>query len=205
MKQHTITLLGIFLLSPFTYLSANVTNADTAKTTETAILAGGCFWCIEADFEKLKGVTDVVSGYIGGHISNPTYKQVSGGRSGHIESIKITYKPDIINYSQILDFFWKHVDPTRNDGQFCDRGPQYRPAIFYLNEQQKETAIISTEKINKIKPFKESLKVELIQASRFYLAETYHQDYYKKNPIRYSFYRYNCGRDNRVEALWGDK
>lgn len=200
MKQYTITLLGFFLLSPFAHLSADI--VDTSST-ETAILAGGCFWCIEADFEKLKGVTDVVSGYIGGHINNPSYEQVSSGRSGHIEAVRIIYKPDIINYSQILDFFWKHIDPTRNDGQFCDSGSQYRPAIFFLNNQQKTAAITSTEEINKIKPFKESLKVALIQASRFYLAETYHQDYYKKNPIRYNIYRYSCGRDNRVEELWG--
>lgn len=202
MKHHALIILAFFLISPLTHLSA---DNSSSTNTETAILAGGCFWCIESDYEKLKGVVDVVSGYIGGHVKNPTYEQVSNGGSGHIEAVKITYKADIISYDQILTYFWKHVDPTRNDGQFCDTGPQYRPAIFHQNPQQKEIAITSTEKINNIKPFKEPLKVELIKASQFYLAEQYHQDYYKKNPIRYRFYRYNCGRDKRVEQLWGKK
>lgn len=202
MKQHLIAIFTVFIMSPFVQLSA---ASDDTTNTETAILAGGCFWCIEADFEKLNGVVDVVSGYIGGHIKNPTYKQVSRGGSGHIEAVKITYKSDVINYSQILDHFWVNIDPTRNDGQFCDRGPHYRPAIFHLNPQQENIALASTAKINKTKPFKAPLKVELIKASEFYLAEAYHQDYYKKNPIRYRFYRYNCGRDRRLESLWGAK
>jgi len=194
----TTTVITLSLI-PQVSLGKNVGN------TETAILAGGCFWCIEADFEKLNGVTDVVSGYTGGFIKNPTYKQVSSGKSGHIEVVKITYQADVISYSEILDYFWRHIDPTRNDGQFCDRGPQYRPAIFYLDASQQSLAVQSTDKTNKIKPFKAPLKVELIKASEFYPAEQYHQDYYKKNPIRYRFYRYNCGRDDRVEALWGKK
>jgi len=180
-------------------------HGAAASKTQTAILAGGCFWCIESDYEKLKGVTDVVSGYIGGHIKKPTYEQVSSGKSGHIEAVKITYDPEVISYSQILDYFWRHVDPTRNDGQFCDTGTQYRPAIFYQNVRQKDLALKSTEKTRKIKPFKAPLKVDLIKASEFYLAEQYHQDYYKKNPVRYRFYRYNCGRDKRVKELWGSK
>jgi len=200
MKKQTIALLFTILIQPFSYLSAETIN--TARF-ETAIVAGGCFWCIEADYEKLKGVETVISGYTGGHIDNPTYKQVSSGLSGHIEAIKITYNPAIINYAQILDYFWKHVDPTRNDGQFCDYGQQYRPAIFYLNPIQKSKALKSIEKTTAIKPFKDPLKVELIQAEKFYSAESYHQDYYKKNPIRYRFYRYNCGRDDRINELWG--
>jgi len=192
-------------LIPFIIMLPFSTYAETSEKTETAILAGGCFWCIESDYEKLKGVRAAVSGYIGGHIKNPTYKQVSSGRSGHIESVKITYDPEVISYSKILDYFWRHIDPTRNDGQFCDNGNQYRPAIFYLNQKQKDLAIQSTEKTRKIKPFKAPLKVELIKATEFYPAEKYHQDYYKKNPIRYRFYRYRCGRDSRVEALWGKK
>ena len=179
--------------------------ADSAMSNklETATLAGGCFWCIESDFEKLDGVIDVVSGYTGGHVKNPTYKQVSSGRSGHIEAVQVNYDASKISYPEILDYFWRHVDPTRNDGQFCDRGPQYRPAIFYADENQHKLAMASEDHIEKTKPFKEALKVELIQASEFYPAEEYHQDYYKKNPIRYKFYRYNCGRDARVEELWG--
>ncbi len=181
-------------------------NAETQTDPrlESAVLAGGCFWCIEADYEKLDGVVDVVSGYAGGHVKNPTYKQVSAGGSGHIEVVKVTYDADRINYSQILDYFWRHVDPTRDDGQFCDRGPQYRPAIFYQDEAQKKLAQASTKQIEQTKPFEQPLKVELIQLSTFYPAEDYHQDYYKKNPIRYNFYRYNCGRDARVEQLWGE-
>ena len=174
-----------------------------APRLETAILAGGCFWCIEADYEKLDGVVEVISGYTGGHVENPTYKQVSAGRTGHIESVKVTYDADKISYAEILNFFWHHIDPTRDDGQFCDRGSQYRPAIFYETANQKEQAIASREKIEQTKPFAEPLKVELIQASTFYPAEEYHQDYYQKNPLRYHFYRYNCGRDARVEQLWG--
>jgi methionine-S-sulfoxide reductase len=180
--------------------------ADTTADAklESVVLAGGCFWCIEADYEKLDGVVDVVSGYAGGHVENPTYKQVSAGSSGHIEVVKVTYDANKINYSQILDYFWRHIDPTRDDGQFCDRGPQYRPAIFYQNEAQKELAIASIKQIEQTKPFAQPLKVELIQASTFYPAEDYHQDYYKKNPVRYNFYRYSCGRDARVEQLWGE-
>jgi peptide-methionine (S)-S-oxide reductase len=179
--------------------------ADTnpAPKIETAILAGGCFWCIEADYEKLDGVVDVISGYIGGHVENPTYKQVSAGRTGHIEAVKITFDANKISYAEILNFFWRHIDPTRDDGQFCDRGSQYRPAIFYETVNQKNEAIASRQQIEQIKPFTEPLKVELIQASTFYPAEEYHQDYYMKNPLRYHFYRYNCGRDARVEQLWG--
>jgi methionine-S-sulfoxide reductase len=179
--------------------------AESHPTTkiETAILAGGCFWCIEADYEKLDGVLEVISGYIGGHVENPTYKQVSAGRTGHIEAVKVSYDASKISYTKILNFFWHHIDPTRDDGQFCDRGSQYRPAIFYETANQKTQAIASKQQIEQTKPFAEPLKVELIQATTFYPAEEYHQDYYLKNPLRYHFYRYNCGRDARVEQLWG--
>lgn len=178
--------------------------SQTPATTETAILAGGCFWCIESDYEKkVQGVTDVVSGYIGGHVSNPTYEQVSSGGSGHIEAVKISFDPATISYAEILDFYWRHIDPTRDDGQFCDRGAQYRPAIFYLDEQQKRIAQQSRLAIEQAKPFSQPIRVELIEATEFYPAEAYHQDYYRKNPVRYNYYRYACGRDARVEELWG--
>ena len=199
LKRITIPILLTFIFLQFAFAAAS-----QAAKLESAVLAGGCFWCIEADYEKLDGVVDVVSGYAGGHIKNPTYKQVSAGGSGHIEVVKVTYDANKINYSQILDYFWRHVDPTRDDGQFCDRGPQYRPAIFYQDEAQKELAMASVKKTEKIKPFSQPLKVELIKLTTFYPAEDYHQDYYKKNPIRYNFYRYNCGRDARVEQLWGE-
>ena len=195
----TISMLFAWFLS----FSANADTATEPKL-ESVVLGGGCFWCIEADYEKLDGVVDVISGYAGGHVKNPTYKQVSAGGSGHIEVVKVTYDANKINYSQILDYFWRHVDPTRDDGQFCDRGSQYRPAIFYQDEAQKKLALASTKQIEQSKPFAQPLKVELIQAGTFYPAEDYHQDYYKKNPIRYNFYRFNCGRDARVEQLWGE-
>lgn len=179
-----------------------VADSATDPKIETAILAGGCFWCIESDFEKLDGVAEVISGYTGGHVNDPTYQQVSAGRSGHIEAVKVSYDANKLNYTEILDYFWYHVDPTRNDGQFCDRGPQYRPAIFYQDEKQHKLVLASEKLIEQSKPFKEPLKVEFIQASEFYPAEEYHQDYYKKNPIRYKFYRFNCGRDARVNELW---
>jgi methionine-S-sulfoxide reductase len=182
-------------------LSLPLQAAD--KGLETAILAGGCFWCIESDYEKLDGVVDVVSGYTGGELLNPSYEQVSSGTSGHIESVEVTYDPRKIDYAGILDYFWRHIDPTRDDGQFCDKGPQYRPAIFYRDAAQKTLAEKSKAEIEKTKPFAEPIKVELIPASTFYPAEEYHQDYYKKNPLRYRFYRYSCGRDKRVEQLWG--
>ncbi len=181
------------------------TLADEGRpVSEVAILAGGCFWCIESDYEKkLAGVTSVVSGYTGGHINNPTYQQVSAGESGHIEAVKITYNPAVVTYEKILHFFWRHIDPTRDDGQFCDSGPQYRPAIFYIDERQKSQAKNSVIKTAQDKPFPEPLKVALIKATEFFPAEDYHQDYYRKKPLRYKYYRLRCGRDARVEALWG--
>lgn len=191
-KSFTAFLL-LFLLQP----------ASADKNTQTAILAGGCFWCIEADYEKLDGVIEAVSGYIGGHVDNPTYQQVSAGKSGHIEAAIITYDGAKLSYDQILDYFWRNIDPTTDQGQFCDFGPQYRPAIFYQNDEQQQLATQSIEKIKQTKPFPQDIKVELIKASQFYPAEDYHQDYYKKNPVRYKFYRYSCGRDTRIEELWG--
>lgn len=189
------------LLSLFFLLISGSISAETVRT-ETAILAGGCFWCVESDFEKLDGVIEVISGYTGGHTNNPTYKQVSAGGTGHIEATEVIYNPEVISYSEILEHFWRTIDPTRDDGQFCDRGPQYRPAIFY-SEDQKDLTITSRENIEKIKPFSDPIKVELIKASKFYSAEKYHQDYYKKNPIRYRYYRHGCGRDKRIKELWG--
>jgi len=184
-------------------LSLTSVNAENSEETASVVLAGGCFWCIESDYEKLEGVVEVISGYSGGELTNPTYKQVSAGNSGHIEVVKVIYKPSVISFKKIIDYFWVHIDPTRNDGQFCDRGPQYRPAIFYKNTEEHNVVLESQKYINEHKPFAEPLKVELIAASKFYDAEDYHQDYYKKNPVRYHFYRFNCGRDARVEELWG--
>ena len=199
MLKRVLMAVGVALAVQFPVLADSMSGSKV----ETAILAGGCFWCVESDFEKLDGVIEAISGYTGGQLENPSYKQVSSGRSGHIESVKVRYDASKISYGEILDYFWRHVDPTRDDGQFCDRGPQYRPAVFYQDEQQHQQAIASQQRIEHTKPFKEALKVELIPASTFYPAEEYHQDYYQKNPLRYTFYRYNCGRDARVEQLWG--
>ena len=197
-KRACLAALFLFVLQS-TVVAAPVSE----PRVETAILAGGCFWCIEADYEKLDGVLGVVSGYAGGELKDPTYKQVSSGNSGHIEVVEVSFDASRISYAEILDYFWRHIDPTRDDGQFCDRGPQYRPAIFYRGETQHREAQASEKRVAASKPFPEALKVELIAATEFYPAEDYHQDYYKKNPVRYKFYRYNCGRDARVEALWG--
>jgi methionine-S-sulfoxide reductase len=194
-------LISIVLLLASSALNNSIVQADTGKAT--AILAGGCFWCIESDFEELDGVIEVVSGYTGGHVDNPTYKQVSAGNTGHVESAIITYDPSRLDYKQILEYFFHHIDPTNDQGQFCDYGSQYRPVIFYQDEAQHKIAEETLKEISQNKPFKDPVKVDIIEASKFYPAEDYHQDYYKKNPIRYKYYRFSCGRDSRVEELWG--
>ncbi|EDK30015.1 bifunctional methionine sulfoxide reductase A/B protein [Vibrionales bacterium SWAT-3] len=178
-------------------------TANSGKS-EIATLAGGCFWCTESDLEKLKGVTDVVSGYSGGELENPTYKQVSSGKSGHIEVINVTYNPDVVSYEQVLDQFFRHIDPTDDKGSFVDRGPQYRPAIFYHNQEQKDVAQNFMMEIDKAQIFGAPLKTELIKFEKFWPAEDYHQDYYKKSKVRYNYYRYASGRDQYLDKIFGD-
>ncbi|MCG9690537.1 peptide-methionine (R)-S-oxide reductase MsrB [Vibrio sp. Isolate22] len=178
-------------------------TANSGKS-EIATLAGGCFWCTESDLEKLKGVTDVVSGYSGGELENPTYKQVSSGKSGHIEVINVTYNPDIVSYEQVLDQFFRHIDPTDDKGSFVDRGPQYRPTIFYHNQEQKDVAQNFMMEIDKAQIFGAPLKTELIKFEKFWPAEDYHQDYYKKSKVRYNYYRYASGRDQYLDKILGD-
>ncbi len=170
---------------------------------EQAIFAGGCFWCLESDMDKLPGIVETISGYTGGHKDNPTYEEVSSGGTGHAESVKITFDPSQISYNQLLDAFWGLIDPTTRDAQFCDHGNQYRTAIFYISKAQKQIAEKSRAVLEEKKPFKAGIVTEISPASTFYPAEDYHQNYYKKNPLRYRFYRYNCGRDRRLEELWG--
>jgi peptide-methionine (S)-S-oxide reductase len=170
----------------------------------TAIFAGGCFWCLEADFEKLPGVVEAESGYTGGQLKNPTYEQVSHGGSGHAESVRVYYDPQKVTYQQLLEYFWHHIDPTVQDRQFCDVGAQYRTAIFYQDPAQREAAEASLAALQKSGRFGH-IYTEVVPAGQFYVAEDYHQDYYKKNPIRYSFYRRSCGRDARVEQVWNLK
>ncbi len=168
----------------------------------TAIFAGGCFWCTEADFEKLAGVVMAESGYTGGQLQNPTYEQVSHGGTGHAESVRVTYNPKQVSYEKLLDYFWHHIDPTVKDQQFCDVGNQYRSAIFYRDESQKKAAKSSKAALERSGKLAH-IYTEIVPASTFYLAEDYHQDYYKKNPIRYKYYRHGCGRDARVSEVWG--
>jgi peptide-methionine (S)-S-oxide reductase len=168
----------------------------------TAIFAGGCFWCVEADFEKLPGVLDAESGYTGGQLKNPTYEQVSHGGTGHAESVRVRYDPAKVTYRQLLDYFWHHIDPTVKDRQFCDSGAQYRSVIFYQTEAERLAAEASKAELEKSGRFAH-IYTEIMPASTFYPAEEYHQDYYKKNPIRYHFYRSRCGRDARVAEVWG--
>ena len=172
---------------------------------ETATFAGGCFWCMESPFEKLEGVKEVISGYTGGKKENPTYEEVSAGTTGHAEAIQITYDPAKITYAKLLDVFWRQIDPTDAGGQFADRGTQYRSAMFYHDDEQKKLAEKSREELQKSGRFQKPIVTEIVPASRFYPAEEYHQDYYRKNPIRYKYYRTGCGRDARVSEIWGEK
>ena len=176
-------------------------SAPPAPATAVATFAGGCFWCTEADFDKVEGVISTTSGFIGGMVVDPTYEQVVTGRTGHTEAVEIVYNPAAVSYEQLLEVFWKNHDPLAKDRQFCDRGNQYRPGIFYHNDEQRRLAEASKQKYQA--RFKQPIQTEITAATTFYKAEEYHQDYYKKNPVRYQFYRFNCGRDARLEELWG--
>jgi peptide-methionine (S)-S-oxide reductase len=179
-------------------------TGKASKNPEKATFAGGCFWCMESPFDKLPGVVSVTVGYTGGTVENPTYEQVSAGRTGHAEAVQIVYNPSEIGYEKLLDVFWHNTDPTVKDRQFCDVGSQYRPGIFYHSEEQRLLALRSKEALEKTKPFKEPILTEVTAAGEFYPAEEYHQHYYRKNPIRYKYYRSGCGRDRRLKELWGD-
>ncbi|KAA1197014.1 peptide-methionine (R)-S-oxide reductase MsrB [Vibrio cholerae] len=179
------------------------TIASTSANYQQATLAGGCFWCTESDMEKLPGVVDVISGYAGGDVDNPTYKQVSSGKTGHIEVIQVTFDPKIVTYEQVLDNFFRHIDPTDDQGSFVDRGEQYRPAIFYHNAEQLEVAKRFMMEIDQLGIFKKPLKTELIEFKKFWPAEDYHQDYYKKNKVRYNYYRHASGRDQYLNEIFG--
>ena len=176
-----------------------------ANATETATFAAGCFWCMEHPFDEMNGVISTTSGYIGGHQDQPTYQQVSSGSTGHTEAVQILFDPAKISYDQLLEIYWRNSDPTTANRQFCDVGSQYRPGIFYHNIEQQHLAQASKESIQQNKSFPEDIITEITSADTFWPAEEYHQDYYIKNPIRYKFYRYNCGRDQRLEQLWEKK
>jgi peptide methionine sulfoxide reductase msrA/msrB len=176
-----------------------IVNAQTKE--EKATFAGGCFWCVTPPFEKLDGVTQVLSGYTDGQGKDPTYEDYA--QKGHVEAVQITYDPSKVSYSQLLDVFWRQIDPTDSDGQFVDRGRQYRSAIFYHDDEQKKLAEKSKEELAKTHSFSKPIATEILKASTFYPAEEYHQDYYKKNPLRYKYYRYNSGRDRFLDQVWG--
>lgn len=176
-------------------------GGNVVAQTKEAVFAGGCFWCLEGPFDDLPGVMETQSGYTGGHVPNPTYEQVSSGTSGHLEAMRVVYDPERIDFEKLLDVFWRNIDPTDPGGQFCDRGPQYRSAIFVADEAEEAAARASKARIAESRGF--TVATEILPRTEFYAAEEYHQDYYRKNPLRYRFYRQGCGRDMRLKQLWG--
>jgi peptide-methionine (S)-S-oxide reductase len=176
--------------------------ADSASAAK-AYFAGGCFWCMEEAFEHLQGVTEVVSGYMGGTVKNPSYEAVSAGQTGHAESVEVRYDPVKVSYTQLLEAFWRNIDPVTPDAQFCDHGSQYRAVIFYQGEEEKRLAEESKLAIERSKRFSTPIVTQITAASEFYPAEDYHQDFYKKNPFRYKYYKFTCGRAQRLDSLWG--
>ncbi|MBI5676076.1 MAG: peptide-methionine (S)-S-oxide reductase MsrA [Nitrospirae bacterium] len=199
MKTFIIAIMGLSVM----FIS--ITTVMAAANLEKATFAGGCFWCMEHPFDQIPGVVSVTSGYTGGHKNNPTYKEVSAGRTGHAEAVQIVYDPAKVSYEKLLPIFWHNIDPTVRDRQFCDTGHQYRSAVFYHNEKQRQLALQSKIQLEKKKTFKEPVVTEIVQAGEFYPAEDYHQHYYKKNPIRYKFYVTTCGREKRLKELWGNE
>jgi peptide-methionine (S)-S-oxide reductase len=202
-------LLQLLCISAIAFSSAGFTAAQAqpgpgAKpATARATFAGGCFWCMEEAYDKVPGVIATVSGYMGGQVKNPTYEQVSAGRTGHAEVVQVEYDPAKVSYARLLEVFWRNIDPTQKDAQFCDQGSQYRSGVFYHDEEQKQLAEASRLALQKNKPFRGEIVTEITQASQFYPAEGYHQDFHQKNPTRYKFYKSGCGREARLQQLWG--
>jgi peptide-methionine (S)-S-oxide reductase len=204
MRRHialSVLTVAVLLIGSWNLQSANQAAADT--TPIKAYFAGGCFWCMEEVFEKVDGVLSATSGYMAGTVSNPTYEEVSTGRTGHAESVEVVYDPAKVSYQKLLDAFWRNVDPITPNAQFCDHGNQYRSAIFFRTDEEKRASDTSKQAIEQSKRFKEPIVTQIVMAPQFYPAEEYHQDFYKKNPIRYKLYKYNCGRAQRLEELWG--
>lgn len=203
-KNFSWTLLAFALFISTSWMFSGVLQAtdDNGGDTATAVFAGGCFWCMEPPFDKLDGVIATVSGYTGGHTEDPSYKQVSTNTTGHYEALEVTYDPNKIDYESLLEVFWRNVDPLDAHGQFCDKGESYRTAIFYNSEEQKKLAQASKQELIDSERFEEEIVTQVLAAKKFYSAEEYHQDYYQKNPVRYKYYRFACGRDARLEELW---
>lgn len=200
----TLFITALFLLSAVgTLWASGPPPSGSGRQTALATFAGGCFWCMESPFDKLEGVISTTSGYTGGPEANPTYEEVSSGKTGHLEAIQIVYDPGQVSFEKLLDVFWRNVDPTQADGQFVDIGPHYRTAIFYHDDDQRRLAEASKEKLNQSKRFARPVVTEIRPAMPFYPAEDYHQDYYLKNPLRYHYYRFGSGRDQFLEKIWG--
>ena len=201
LPRFAATLTGLLLGVALVATAADPTAQG--KATATAVFAGGCFWCMEPPYDALPGVVATTSGFTGGQKANPSYKEVSGGNTGHIEAVQIAYDPAKVSYEKLLEVYWRNVDPLDGGGQFCDRGHEYTTAIFYQNEEQKRLA--EQSKVAVEKQLGRPVATVIRPAAPFYAAEDYHQDYYLKNPLRYKYYRYSCGRDQRLEKLWGKK
>jgi peptide-methionine (S)-S-oxide reductase len=199
----TLVLISGTIASGHFVAAQQLPAASPSASVAKAYFAGGCFWCMEEAFEKVDGVLDAVSGYMGGTVKNPSYEQVSAGQTGHAESVEVRYDPAKVTYTQLLEAFWRNVDPVTPDGQFCDHGNQYRAAIFYQSDEEKRAAEESKRAIEQAKRFSSPVVTQLAAATEFYPAEDYHQDFYKKNPIRYKYYKFTCGRAQRLETLWG--
>jgi peptide-methionine (S)-S-oxide reductase len=203
-KLGLLSLLAMLTLCASVSFCAVAHAADGAQPgLETATFAGGCFWCMQPAFDHIPGVVSTTVGYTGGDKDHPTYEEVSDGGTGHAESIEVTFDPKKVTYQQLLNVFWHNIDPTSRDREFCDVGHQYRTAIFFHGPEQEAEAKASEKQIEETKPFPQAIVTEIVPASTFWPAEDYHQDYYLKNPVRYKFYRYNCGRDDRLRELWG--
>ncbi len=206
MKRHGVQyfLRVIFLVSFFSAMAGNTIGAESEKL-RTATFAGGCFWCMEHAFDEVDGVISTISGYIGGHKDKPTYKEVSSGQTGHTEAVQLRYDRSKVSYAELLEVFWHNIDPTVKDRQFCDRGNQYRTTIFYHTEEQEKLAFASKHSLERDRPFEGPVVTPIVQASQFFPAEEHHQDYHIKNPLQYKFYRFSCGRDQRLQELWGKR
>lgn len=206
--RHALLVLGVALTSASGMVASAGTQVSAPAaipdpTPAIAIFAGGCFWCMEPPFDELPGVISTTSGYVGGRVVNPSYEQVSSGTTGHAEAVEIRYDPARVSYAKLLEVFWRNVDPLTANAQFCDGGEQYRSAIFYRDAEQRRLAEESKAAIEKKQRFSSPIVTQIVPASTFYPAEDYHQDYYKKNPVRYKFYRTSCGRDRRLKEVWG--
>jgi len=203
-RQAALSVLTVAVLLFGAWNVQSTSHAEADATPGKAYFAGVCFWCMEEAFEKVEGVLSATSGYMGGKVATPSYEEVSAGRTGHAESVEVIYDPSKVSYQKLLDAFWHNVDPVTPNAQFCDHGRQYRSVIFFQTDEEKRASDTSKQAIEQSKRFTEPIVTQIVPASQFYPAEEYHQDFYKKNPIRYKFYKYNCGRAQRLEALWGN-